>query len=131
MRARIPAGGEAEAIIRALIHVGMADRTTDERSFAVLRRIREQYGVKAMPLAQFKAMVRDQLFMLLLDQEAALAAIPAILSRQPGAAPRALELIKAVSRATGTPTAEAQRRLERVIGLFKGATALPAPKGKA
>jgi hypothetical protein len=131
LRARIPAGGEAEAIIRALIHVGMADRTTDERSFAVLRRIREQYGVKAMPLAQFKAMVRDQLFMLLLDQEAALAAIPAILSRQPGAAPRALELIKAVSRATGTSTAEAQRRLERVIGLFKGATALPAPKGKA
>jgi hypothetical protein len=131
LRERIPAGGEAEAIIRALIHVGMADRTSDERSFAVLRRIRAQYAAKAMPLAQFKAMVRDQLFMLLLDEEAALTAIPAMLSCQPGAAPKALHLIQAVCQAAGTPSPEAQKRLERVIGLFKGDAKLPAPKGAA
>jgi hypothetical protein len=128
LRARIADGGPTEAAIRALIHVGMADRTTDERSFALLRRIREGTGAKAMKLAPFKALLRDQLFMLLLDEEAALAAIPAMLSRQPGAAHKALELVQAVAHATGAPSAEAQRRLGRVSGLFGAGAALPAPE---
>lgn len=120
LHARIAEGGPAEAAIRALIYIGMADRTTDERSFALLRRIREATGAKAMPLAPFKSMLRDQLFMLLLDEEAALAAIPSMLAGQPEATPKSLELVQAVSRAAGAPSPEAQRRLERVAGLFGG-----------
>ena len=131
LRARIAEGGPTEAAIRALIHVGMADRTTDERSFALLRRIREGTGAKGMPLARFKALLRDQLFMLLLDEDAALSAIPSMLAGQPGAAPKALALVQAVSQAAGTPSPEARRRLERVARLFSSGKALPAPKGDA
>jgi hypothetical protein len=130
LRARTADGGPTEATIRALIHVGMADGTTDARSFAMLRRIRESAGAKGVPLATFKAILRDQLVMLLLDEEAALAAIPAMLSGHPGAAPRALELVQAVSRAAGAPSPEAARRLQNVAALF-GVKSLPGADREA
>lgn len=130
LRGRIAEGGPTEAAIRALVHVGMADRTTDARSFVLLRRIREGTAAKAMPLAAFKAVLRDQLFLLLLDEEAALAAIPEMLSGHPSAASRALELVQAVSEAAGAPSPEAARRLGRVAALF-GAKSLPAPQVEA
>ena len=43
-----------------------------------------------LPLADFKALVREQFFMLLIDQEAALAAIPALLPAMRRAARKAL-----------------------------------------
>ncbi len=128
LRARIAEGGPTEAAIRALIHVGMADRTTDERSFALLRRIRERTGAKAMPLGAFKAMIRDQLFMLMLDEPAALAAIPSMLARDEAAAAKAFALVEAVSTVTGAPSAEGQRRLRHMGELFgRAAHGLPAP----
>ena len=62
---------------RALIYVGMARAAVDERGFEAVRRIRQSHG--DMPLAAFKALVREQFNMLLIDTEAALAAIPAML----------------------------------------------------
>ena len=138
LRARIGQGGAREAAVRALIHVGMADRVTDERSFALLRRIRERFGVEQLPLAAFKAMLRDQLFMLLLDEEAALAAIPRMLAAGPLTPPQVFALVEAVSGASGRPSAEARRRLERLAPLFEpapaallGAPADPAPPAQA
>jgi len=48
----------------------------DERSLEALRRVRRNDSGTRLTLAQFKAMVREQFFMLLLDRDAALAAIP-------------------------------------------------------
>ena len=45
-------------------------------------------GHAALPLAEFKALVREQFFMLLIDQEAALAAIPALLPADAEDAPQ-------------------------------------------
>ena len=129
LRARIAEGGVTEAVLRALIHVGMADRVTDERSFALLRRIRERTGAKAMTLAAFKAMLRDQLFMLLLDEPAALAAIPGMLAKDPPAGARAMALVEAVSSASGPPSPEARRRLDRMAELFGSTLPLPPPGG--
>ena len=123
LRARMAEGGAVEATIRALIHVGMADRVTDERSFALLRRMRERTGAKALPLATFKALVRDQLFMLLLDEQAALAAIPSMLAKDPVAAAKAFALVEAVSTATGAASPEARRRLQHMGELFEHAVA--------
>ena len=53
-------------------------RAVDERGFEMVRRIRRERRAP-LPLAEFKAMVREQFFMLLIDQDAALAAIPAML----------------------------------------------------
>jgi hypothetical protein len=132
LRARFAEGGSIEAMVRALIHVGMADRVTDARSFALLRRIREQAGTRRMTLAQFKTMLREQLFLLLLDEQAALAAIPAMLGEDRAAAAKAFAVVEAVATAAGAPSAEGGRRLERVGALFgRGTTRLPAPEPPA
>ena len=56
---------------------GMARAAVDERGFEAVRRIRRAHG--DMPLSAFKALVREQFYMLLIDPEAALAAIPSML----------------------------------------------------
>ena len=77
LKSRIPLGGVREAVIRALIYAGMGRASVDERGFETVRRLRGAHG--DMPLSIFKALVREQFNMLLLDQNAALAAIPSML----------------------------------------------------
>src|SRR5215472_17490354 len=77
LKARIPVGGLREAIIRALLYVGTGRAAVDERGFEALRRIRRAHG--DMPLSAFKALVREQFYLLLIDTEAALAALPSML----------------------------------------------------
>ena len=77
LKSRIPAGGLREALMRGLLYAGMARGAVDERGFEAVRRIRKSHG--DMPLAAFKALVREQFNILLIDTEAALAAIPSML----------------------------------------------------
>jgi hypothetical protein len=116
LKARIPVGGLREAVIRGLIYAGMRRAGVDERGFEAVRRIRHAHG--DMPLAEFKALVREQFCMLLIDTEAALAAIPAMLP--PDAAPRraAFDLIKQVLAARGEISAEDRERMNEVARLF-------------
>lgn len=118
LREQIGKGGPVEAVIRAMIHVGMANRKTDERSFALLRRIREKSGAKTMSLAQFKKMLRDQFFMLLLDETAALEAIPTMLGKDPSMAKKGFALVEAVCTAAGPLSTDGERHLQRVQALF-------------
>ena len=81
LRARIPVGGLREALIRALLFAGMARNVVDERGFALVNRIRQTQS--DISLSDFKAIVREQFCMLLIDSERALAAIPAMLPPTP------------------------------------------------
>jgi hypothetical protein len=74
LKARIPSGGLREAVMRAVLYVGAGRGSVDERGFEMVRRIRRAHG--DLPLAEFKTLLRDQFFMLLIDEKAALAAIP-------------------------------------------------------
>ena len=67
LKSRIPAGGMREAVVRGLIYVGMPRAAVDERGFEAIRRIRREQTA-TLPLAEFKAMVREQFFMLLIDR---------------------------------------------------------------
>jgi len=68
LRARIPEGGIREALIRALLYVGMARGSIDERGFEVIRRLRQaQKELPPLSLEQFKMLVREQYFMLVID----------------------------------------------------------------
>src|SRR4030095_2871030 len=78
-KARIGEGGPREAAIRGLMYLRLADGDVDERGLALLRRIRDVHGA-GLTLSEFKQLVRDQFFMLLLDEDHALAAIPAMLA---------------------------------------------------
>ena len=70
LKSHIPLGGLREAIVRALIYVGLGRGSVDERGFEAVRRLRGRYG--DIPLSEFKTLVRDQYFMLLIDKDASL-----------------------------------------------------------
>src|SRR5215469_11852375 len=116
LKSRIPLGGVREAVARALIYVGMGRRAVDERGFEALRRLRQRFG--DVPLSEFKALVREQYFMLLIDGEASLAAISSMLPSQAETRSKAFDVIKEVMAAVGKLSGEDEKRLREIGGLF-------------
>ncbi len=118
LKARMAVGGLREAVVRALIYVGLARAGVDERGFELARRIRQAHG--DMPLSDFKALVREQFNMLLIDQEAALRAIPAMLPADAETRSKALDLIRQILSARGALSEEDKTRLTEIAKLFGG-----------
>ncbi|WP_024506065.1 DUF3141 domain-containing protein [Bradyrhizobium sp. ARR65] len=118
LKSRIEAGGLRECVIRGLLYVGMARGMVDERSLEALRRARRNDSGSRLTLAQFKTMVREQFFMLLLDPEASLAAIPKLLPQKAEARREGFALIREVLAASAEISGESAERLKRVAGLF-------------
>ena len=116
LKARISAGGLRAATVRGLIYAGMNRAAVDERGFELARRIRESHG--DMPIADFKALVREQFYILLIDQEAALTAIPSMLPPEMEAREKGYELIKQVMSARGELSADDNKRMSEVARLF-------------
>ena len=80
LRSRIASGGLREGLVRSALFIGMARGSVDERVFELVRRMRlTADGMPRLTLQAFKALVREQYFMLLIDEAAALAAIPSLL----------------------------------------------------
>jgi hypothetical protein len=119
LRAATTRGGLPEALVRALLWVGMARKTIDERGFAAIVRLRDAHEAhRRMTVAEFKALVRDQYRMLLIDEAAALGAIPALLSDAMEERRKAFAIIRAIVEASGAPGDAPQARLQRVAALF-------------
>ena len=72
-----------------------------------------------MTLSQFKAMVREQFFLLLLDQEAALAAIPKMLPEDVDLRRKGLAAIREVLSASGEISGEVGERFAEIARLFE------------
>ncbi len=118
IKSRMSVGGLREAAARAAIYVGMVRGGPDERAFAAVRRLRLAQPGARLTLAQFKAMVREQYFMLLIDPEAALNAIPAMLPEDAEERRSGFAAVRQVLAARGEIGGEAKERLERVRKLF-------------
>jgi hypothetical protein len=120
LKSHIPVGGLREAVIRSTLYIGMGRGSVDERGFELVRRIRTaQQHMPALSLADFKALVREQFLMLLIDPEVALSAIPPMLPSELEARAKAFELIKSVlTAARGELNAEETERSARIAGLF-------------
>ena len=139
LKSHIPVGGLREAIVRALLYAGMNRAAVDERGFEMVRRIRRAHG--DMQLSEFKALVREQYLLLLIDSEAAIAAIPSMLPLDAETRREAFDLIKQVLSARGELSARDRERLQRVsrqFGLEEGppisrnlTVVPPAPQAKA
>ncbi len=71
-----------------------------------------------MTLAEFKALIREQFLMLLMDQEATLQAIPDLLPADEDARRKGLAALHEVLSARGELSGEAADRWQRVTGLF-------------
>jgi hypothetical protein len=116
LRSRISSGGLREAVIRSLLFAGMDRAAVDERAFEALSRIRRSQS--DVPLAAFKATVREQFDMLSIDPEAALAAIPAMLPLDAATRQKAFDQICEVLSARGWHSSEDLKRIRRVGALF-------------
>ena len=130
LKSRIPQGGLREALVRALIYVGAARAGVDERGMAALRRTRiAEDGKPRLTLSAFKAMVREQYFMLLIDQEAALAAIPALLPDDLDLRRKGLAALREILSSREEIAGEVARRLDRMAEIFGLEASAPPAKG--
>lgn len=118
LKSRIGDGGVREAAIRGLLYVGSARGMADERSLEALRNVRRKDIGTRLTLTEFKMLVREQFFMLLLDQEGALAAIPKLLPDNASERHAAFTAIREVLSASAAISGEVAKRLKRVAELF-------------
>jgi len=116
LKSRIAEGGLHEAAIRSLVYIGLAGDGVDERAFNELRKIRAEN--EGMSLQEFKQILREQFFGLLLDRDAALAAIPKMLPDDPAVRAKTLEVIRRTVEAVGKPSGERAERLAEIEKLF-------------
>src|SRR5215831_10794342 len=116
LKSRIPLGGLREAVIRALIYINLGRGSVDERGFETVRRLRSHYG--DMPLSEFKRLVREQFAMLVIDQQAALAALPSLLPPDAQTRSEAFDVVRQVMAACGEISAEDEKRLSEIGRLF-------------
>jgi hypothetical protein len=117
LRATMADGGPLEAVVRAGLYVAEAQHAIDAHTFEVLRRI-----LKAHPdisLAHFKAVVREQWARLVVDEKAALRALPQLLPADAAARRALCDEIRETCAAIGEPEGETKRRLDEMKNLFE------------
>lgn len=116
IRAGIAKGGPREALIRSVVYISMAGTGIDERAFNLVEKIRAEH--QGMTLQEFKVALREQFGSLLLDQEAALKAIPAMLPAKPALRKKLLETVHHIVSAAGEVVGENAKRLAVIDKLF-------------
>jgi len=126
LRARMDQGGLREAAVRILIYAGSDEPRVDVRGFRMAERVRDQhFGGERLPGSQRRELVRDQFFLLLLDETEALAALPRMLPSANDRT-RALDMVRQVLSAKGELTDERRARLARVEAILNGPSAVAA-----
>jgi hypothetical protein len=116
LKSQVSAGGLRAAVIRGMVYAGVSRGGVDERGFEMARRLREQHG--DVSLADFKALVREQFNILLVDEEAALAAIPSMLPPDAETREKAYGLIRQLISVRGELSEESKRRMSELARLF-------------
>jgi hypothetical protein len=77
IKSRVEEGGSVEALIRIMIHVRESGRSVDERGFQMLRKIgKERREGEQISLDRFREILKEQVLLMELDRERALAALP-------------------------------------------------------
>lgn len=115
----IPQGGPREAAIRSLLYMRMPEGIVDERGFNLLRRMRDEAG-RGLSLAEFKTLLREQFFMLLLDERRAIAAIPDMLARDPELASRLRSAVQRLIDVVGVQSKIGKARVAEIEAIFDG-----------
>jgi hypothetical protein len=106
-------------VLRALIYVRVPEGSFDERSFRMLKIIRDsRRASERMGMARFKETLKDQLQLVMLDEERAIGALPKLVEAGSPEAARALEALYQLIAARGAPRAESKQRLARVEELL-------------
>ncbi|WP_083240343.1 DUF3141 domain-containing protein [Methyloceanibacter methanicus] len=114
----IAEGGPREAAIRAALYIRMPDGVADERGFRLLERMREDAGA-GLDLDDFKRIVRNQFFTLLLDERGAVAAIPTMMARDAELATQMIGVLKRLINVVGLQSETAKKRFAEIEDLLK------------
>jgi len=119
LREKIAVGSGREALIRALLYANEADGdAADERKFTMLTRLMQARHFAKLPLTEFKRIVQEQYYILLLDPRKALATIPDLLKNHRGSGQALYEMIEEIIYADGPPPTAGKKRLARLKRLF-------------
>jgi len=119
LRSGIGLGGRREAAIRTLLYAGRGGGF-DERHLGMIRQIYQRHGGN-LAIEDFKRLVREQFLMLLIDEQAAIAALPALVP-DPAMRSELVALVREVLESVGPLSEQAASRLARIEGML----ALPA-----
>jgi len=112
-------GDLMDAVLRAALYVAHAGQGVDERALAVLKEIGADIPKRMkMGHARFKAALRKQFLTLRLDEERAMANLPALLPADDAARGRGLEALKALF-ASRDRTVTEKERMHRVTAIFE------------
>jgi pimeloyl-ACP methyl ester carboxylesterase len=118
LKRNIDEGGPREAAVRAALYIRLPEGVADERSFRLLQRLHREAGAR-LSLAEFEKVVRDQFFGLMLDERRAVAAIPAMLGRDPELATRMARALGRLFEVVGVESHLGKERLREMEKLFK------------
>jgi hypothetical protein len=116
---KIEQGSPVEAALRALIYIRQPQQTFDQRSFSILKQVNSELPeAERIGLAQFKEMMKEQFFIVMHDQERAVAAIPMLLPAVRGERNSLIGVIRQLVNSGDPLPEESKRRLARMEALF-------------
>jgi pimeloyl-ACP methyl ester carboxylesterase len=118
LRNGISEGGAREAAIRAIVYVRMAEGAADERSFTLLRNMREEAG-GGLSLQAFKKILREQYLMLVIDERRAIEAVPRMMEKEPALAAKMVDRARRILAVAGVSDRAAKVRLAEVEEIFR------------
>jgi hypothetical protein len=112
-------GGLAEAVLRAVAYVRAAEKSFDERGFAVMQAVyAERPAEERVGPAALKSIMRDQRALVLRNPKRALMTLPALLLDSEAAREEALAIVRRIVTAGDPLSAEGRRRLARIERAF-------------
>lgn len=125
-------GTPFDAVVRMLLYQALESKSIDERPFRFIQNyIREVPGDSRPTLAQLKQAFRRQMFILFLDEERSVNALPKLLPEMDQRR-RALELVRQIATARAGKLNDSQetrfRRIEEILGVTSQENASLSPK---
>src|SRR5215468_2513497 len=118
VESQIEQGTLLDAWARLLLYVRREEDLVDERPFNMVRRMIEELKPENVPsLAALKAAVKRQAFVLALDEERAIAALPKLVPEMHHRR-KGFDAARLVVRARGEPTPHQEERFRRVASIL-------------
>lgn len=129
VRSQLAEGGVAEAVLRALLWLARRRPVVDAQRFRLAEKALTGSPVfRGLGSRQMRDALRKQFFLLMIDEEAAIAALPRLVS-EPGERAAVLDLIEKVAAEAERPTVDESRDLERLRGMLSESVAEPRTGG--
>jgi len=124
-------GSPETGFLRLLIYIAIGNGVVDERPFNGIRRVMQEIGLdKTISLQQLKDTIKQQTFLVRMDEERALSSLTNLLPTMPERQ-RALNLAREMLSLSGPISEAKEARLQqaaRALGVDAGAASSPAIK---